>query len=324
MKTLLRKNWFVLCLLAVALLTTADHGGLLVAPGLWLAAHRGPDAVIVVIFFFSGIALNTRQIRSGFTDYQGTLLTLSLIFVIAPLIGMAFSRMPLPTGIILGLYLVAVMPSTLSSGVVMTGGAGGNMAHALLITIVANALAVITIPLTLGLLLGAAGNVSASTFDQTAIMVKIASLVLLPLIGGMVLRNRLGKQLRPILHITSIGSQIAILLIVWMALCSGRSAILAELSTLPAVLAVVFSFHLVLLLAAFAATKVFRFGKGRRESIIFMGGQKTLPLSVILQVTLFPEYGIALVVCVVHHIVHLIMDAFLIVYLLEKKDEHPC
>ena len=53
-------------------------------------------------------------------------------------------------------------------------------------------------------------------------------------------------------------------------------------------------------------------GPGRRESVIFMGGQKTLPLSVILQVTLFPTFGLALVVCVLHHIIHLIMDAYLV------------
>ncbi len=320
MNTLLRRNWFMLALTAVALLTITDGSGLLVAPGLWLGAHRGPDAVIVVIFFFSGIALNTRQIRAGVTDYPGALLALTLIFVIAPFIAMAFSQLPLATGIVIGLYLVAVMPSTLSSGVVMTGSAGGNMAHALLITIIANALAVVTIPVTLDLLLGASENGRVIIFDQVAIMIKITSLVLLPLLGGIVLRNHLGKRLRPILHSTAIGNQLAILLIVWMALCGGRTAIITELNTLPAVLAAVFSFHLALLLAALGMTRFFGFGKGRRESIIFMGGQKTLPLSVILQVSLFPEYGIALVVCVVHHIVHLVMDAFLIAYLLEKKD----
>jgi hypothetical protein len=43
-----------------------------------------------------------------------------------------------------------------------------------------------------------------------------------------------------------------------------------------------------------------------------MDGQKTLPLSVILQVSLFPQYGLALVVCVVHHFVHLLMDGYLV------------
>jgi sodium/bile acid cotransporter 7 len=70
-----------------------------------------------------------------------------------------------------------------------------------------------------------------------------------------------------------------------------------------------------LLLFSFLFTKIFNIKKGQRESVIFMGGQKTLPLSVILQVTLFPQYGMALVVCVVHHIMHLIMDGYLVVKL---------
>jgi sodium/bile acid cotransporter 7 len=59
-------------------------------------------------------------------------------------------------------------------------------------------------------------------------------------------------------------------------------------------------------------TVLLKLGKGRRESVIFMGGQKTLPLSVILQMSLFPQYGIALVVCVMHHMVHLLMDGYLV------------
>ena len=63
---------------------------------------------------------------------------------------------------------------------------------------------------------------------------------------------------------------------------------------------------------AFWLSRILAIGPGRRESVIFMGSQKTLPLSVILQVTLFPDYGLALVVCVVHHVLHLIMDAYLV------------
>ncbi len=194
------------------------------------------------------------------------------------------------------------------------------MAHALLITIIANTLAAITIPVTLGFLLGATAGDRAITFDQLSIMIKIATLVLLPLLAGIFLRNRMDAQLRPLLPYTTTANQLAILVIVWIALCTGRAAILAEINTLPAVMTAVFCFHLALVLTGLGATKFAGIPKGRRESIIFMGGQKTLPLAVILQVSLFPEYGIALVVCVVHHIVHLIMDAFLIGYLREKQE----
>ncbi len=314
------KYWFLLGLAGVALLTVTDSSGLSVAPGIWLGAHKGADATIVLIFFLSGIALDAGQVRKGITDYPGTILALVLIFGIAPVLAMAFALLPLATGIVLGLYLVAVMPSTLSSGVVMTGAAGGNMAHALLITIIANALAVVTIPVSLDLLAGARDDIRVVAFDQLAVMLKIAGFVLLPLLCGIALRNRFNWLCRFLLPYTGTINQIAILIVVWMAMCSGRAVIIAESDTLGTVIVTVFFFHLVLVGTALLATRMAGMNKGRRESVIFMGGQKTLALSVVLQLSLFPEYAIALVVCVIHHIVHLIMDAFLVGYLREKKE----
>lgn len=309
----------MLGLIGITLLTVADSTGLTITPGLWLKTHKGPDFVIVLIFLLSGLALNTSQIRSGIADIRGTALALLLIFLIAPLVATLFTFLPLETGIILGLFLVAAMPTTLSSGVVMTGAAGGNMAHSLVITIIANSLAVITIPIALGLLLNFVGDSRIIEIDQLPIMIKIGTLVLLPLISGILLRNFFGGLLRPVLPYTAICNQLGILMIVWMALCAGREAIVAGLESIVIVVLIVFAFHLILVLIGLTLTRFAQIPKSHRESIIFMGGQKTLPLSVILQVSLFSEFGIALVVCVIHHIVHLIMDAYLIQYLKEKE-----
>jgi hypothetical protein len=105
---------------------------------------------------------------------------LASIFIFAPMVAWVFRWLPLDHQIITGLFLVAVMPSTLSSGVVMTGGAGGNAAHALLVTIIANALAVFTIPVVLSLLLATTGDNRLVVIDKAAIMIKIALLVLVP------------------------------------------------------------------------------------------------------------------------------------------------
>lgn len=306
-------------LVITALLVVLDSTGFLVTPGLWLKNHRGPDAVIVFIFFLSGLALDIRQVREGVADVRGTLLALFLIFLAAPTIGYFFSLLPLETGLLVGVLLVASMPTTLSSGVVMTGSSGGNMAHSLFITIIANSLAVITIPLTLSILLGGDDS-RAIELDQLPIMIKIATLVLTPLAIGIITRRLFAKQLQPVLPYTSTCNQLGILTMVWMALCGSRNAIVDGLGSIIVVIIVVFCFHLLLVLVALYLTRVLKIVKGKRESVILMGGQKTLPLSVILQVSLFPELGIALVVCVVHHIVHLIMDAYLTGYLKGKKE----
>lgn len=308
---LVKRNWFMLGLLTVATITIADGTGVIAAPGLWLRAHHGPDFTIVLIFFLSGVGLDIYHVRTGVADYKGTLLALILIFIAAPLVAVLFSLLPLRIGIIIGMMLVAVMPTTLSSGVVMTGVAGGNMAHALLITIIANSLAVFSIPVALDALLGLSGVSRTIVIERLPIMIKIATLVLLPLVAGLLTRPRIGKRFKAFLPYTGLGNQVIILVVVWMAVCQGRNTILDGLDAIVPVVGVVSAFHLALLLSGFIATQAAGIGPGRRESVIFMGGQKTLPLSVILQVSLFPEYGLALVVCVLHHIVHLIMDAFL-------------
>jgi len=319
MVELLRKNWFMLGLIVIALVTLSDTQGTLTGWGLWLKTHHGPDFVIVLIFFLSGLALDTSRIRAGVSDHKGTMAALLLIFIIAPLLALPFTFLQLDTGVLLGLFLVAVMPTTLSSGVVMTGAAGGNMAHALLITIIANSLAVVTIPLSLGFLLSLMGDSRTIEIEQIPIMIKMATLVLLPLIAGSTLRNLDAAPIRPLLPYIGICNQISVLTMVWIALCSGREVIAANIDVVLPVIGMIFSFHLALILAGMIMTHYGAIGKGRREGVILMGGQKTLPLSVILQVSLFPEYGVALVICVLHQIIHLIMDAFLAQYLKGKK-----
>jgi sodium/bile acid cotransporter 7 len=97
-----------------------------------------------------------------------------------------------------------------------------------------------------------------------------------------------------------------------MGVCQSRAALIGGGRAVLPIAAAAFGFHFILVVVALLTAKLAGIGPGRRESVVFMGGQKTLPLSVILQVTLFPAYGLALVVCVLHHIIHLIMDAYLV------------
>jgi sodium/bile acid cotransporter 7 len=309
---LIKKYWFLAGLLLVFTVTVADTTETVSGVGRWLKTHQGPDAVIVLIFFFSGLMLNAWQIKSGLNDIKGILVALTIIFLVAPFWAALFGMVPLDPGIKIGLFLVAVMPTTLSSGVVMTGASGGNMANALAITILANGLSVFTIPIALSLLLDLLGGSTVVSIDKQAIMIKLGFLVLLPLGLGLIIKfyarsfiDRFASRLQTV-------NQLLVLLIVWMAMSQARDAIISSGEVVGIVFVLVFSFHGGLLAVAGLLVVFFRMDSGRRESVIFMGCQKTLPLSVILQVSLFPQYGVALVVCVVHHMVHLLMDGYLV------------
>lgn len=308
----LKKHWFIAGLLLVVTLTVADGTEVLSGAGKWLKMHNGPDAVIVLIFFSTGLILDTGRIKAGLGDFEGIAVALAVIFLFAPLCAAVFGILTLDKGIKIGFFLVAVMPTTLSSGVVMTGASGGNMAHALVITLAANALAVFTIPVSLSLLLSLVGGSAVVSIDKAAIMLKLALLVLLPLACGLALKHRHPSRAEPLAKKLQIINQSLVLVIVWMAVSQAKNAILADGETLAMIAALVFVFHGALLAVSGILTRAFNIGIGRRESVIFMGGQKTLPLSVILQVSLFPQFGLALVVCVLHHMLHLIMDGYLV------------
>ncbi|CAN2042309.1 solute carrier family 10 (sodium/bile acid cotransporter), member 7 [Candidatus Magnetomoraceae bacterium gMMP-15] len=308
---ILKKHWFLIGLTLVTIIILVDYTNITAKMGCWAKAHHGADIVIFFIFLFSGLMLETSQIKEGLTDIQGTVIALFIIFIIAPLTGWLFAAAPLPVGIKIGIFLVAVVPTTLSSGVVMTGSAGGNIAHALLITILANCFAVITVPITLSMLMNTGGD--AIIIDKGRMMFKIGFLVFLPLFSGLILR----VQARPLLNWLpfklSIVNQCLIWILVWMALSGSKETIVSSslIQILYVIVFVVF-YHAVLLLAAGLAVILFKIPAGRRESVIFMGGQKTLTLAILLQVTLFSQYGLALAVCVIHHFVHLMIDGYLI------------
>lgn len=309
---LIRKYWFISALFAVCIATLADSAGILAASGSWLKHHRGPDLIIVFIFLFSGFALSPEQLKDGLMDVSGILLAFAIIFVVAPLTAAVFSLAPLDTGIVIGLFLVAVMPSTLSSGVVMTAAAGGNAGHALVTTICANSLSVFTIPYVLSLLLTAVGESKAVAIDKTAIMLKIGALVVLPLAAGMLSKHYLSSLYRRWGAKMNLINQCLIIFIVWIAMSQTRAMLVSSGFTVGLIVSTVFFYHGFLLICGGLLIRLSGRGQGQRESILFMGCQKTLPLSVILQLSLFPEYGIALLVCVLHHIVHLVMDGYLV------------
>jgi sodium/bile acid cotransporter 7 len=308
----IRRYWFLAALLAVFLVTLADRSGIQASLGQWIKNHHGPDLVVVTIFLLSGFALSLDQLKDGLMDVKGVLLSFAVIFIAAPLAAMAFTLVPMDTGVVVGLFLVSAMPSTLSSGVVMTAAAGGSAAHALVTTIAANTLAVFTIPYTLSLLLGSIDLSAPVTIDKTAIMLKIALLVLLPLVVGMLARHFLSGFYRRFQRWITIVSQCMILLIVWIAMSQTRDLLVRSGLTAAWIGGMVFAYHALLLASAWGVIRLAGRRRGERESILFMGGQKTLPLSVILQMSLFPNYGIALLVCVAHHIVHLMMDGYLV------------
>jgi sodium/bile acid cotransporter 7 len=306
----IKEQWFLISLATAFFAVCLEPTDTLASLGIFLKTKNAQDVMIVVIFVISGLLIENKQVKAGLKDVKATALALSVIFIVAPATALLIGFIPMDTGIIVGLFIVAVMPSTLSSGVVMTGRAGGNMAHALFVTILSNFISIVSIPLILGLLLKFLDQQKELAIDQVSIMIRLAFLVVLPLAFGMLLKSRVFSRSQLKKYKLEVVNQWMIVGIVFISLGSAKQVLMGKGIDLLCILILSILFHLILLGAAFLLVRCFNIEKGRYESVVFMGAQKTLALALVLQVTYFPEFGMALLVCVVHHIIHLMIDGY--------------
>jgi sodium/bile acid cotransporter 7 len=270
---LIKQNWFLIALVGICILTLIDVTDTLAGMGKWFKSHGGADAVICTIFFCSGLILKREEIRAGLRDIRGAVIALVVIFIVAPLAAFIIGLLPLDPAVKIGLFLVSVMPTTM----------------ALLLQ-----------------------TVESVPIDKVRMMIQMALLVLLPLLLGLFLRPKKGAFLTSLQKGIPVLNQCLILSIVWMGLSDAKDTVLSDGAQVFIILVLAFFFHAILLAVGFLSICLFHIPRGRLESILFMGGQKTLPLSVLLQVKLFPQYGLALAFCVFHHFIHLIMDGYLV------------
>jgi len=306
-----KKQWFLLSLVFVFAAVIFDSSNILVKIGFFLKGNHGPEVLIFIIFIISGLLIESDQIKAGIQDIKSTVLALAVIIIIAPIAAGLICLLPLETGVAIGLFIVAVMPTTLSSGIVMTGTAGGNMAHALLITILSNFIGIFSIPVILSILLSSLDQQKELMIDRGAIFFKLTILVLFPLIIGIMSKAVVFKTGQLGQFKLQVVNQWMIIGVVFIALSGVKQVILGSGLSFFYILVLVSGFHLMLLGSCFLLVIFFGVEKGRYESIFFMGSQKTLALSAMIQVTYFSEFGTALLVCVLHHIVHLMMDGYL-------------
>lgn len=307
----IKKQWFLLSLVLVFVAVIFDQSNSLVKIGILLKDNHSPEGMIFLIFIISGLLIESDQIKAGIKDIKSTVLALTVIIVVAPMAAGVLCIFPIETGVAIGLFIVAVMPTTLSSGIVMTGAAGGNMAHALFVTILSNFIGIFSIPVILSILLSFLHQEKELVIDQGAIITKLILLVLFPLMIGIVARAKVFNEEKLGKFKLQIINQWMIIGIVFISLAGAKQVLLGKGTAFFYILVMVSVFHLMLLGVSFLLVKIFKVTKGRCESVIFMGSQKTLALSVMIQVTYFNEFGIALLVCVSHHIIHLMMDGYL-------------
>lgn len=217
MKGFLSKHWFLLTLPAVVGLAWLwPEAGM---KGGWLRTEVTTKIGVMVIFFLQGLALPFGELRAGMMNLRLHGLVQGFTFVGFPLLGLALGWMVGgwgPEDLGLGFLFLCVLPSTISSSVVLTTMAKGNTSGAICNAVLSNVLGVFITPLWAAWLVRTGGG----SLELGPVVVEIVGLLLLPLVLGQVARLKAGAWAAGRKKVMGNAGSGIILFVVFAAFCN--------------------------------------------------------------------------------------------------------
>lgn len=301
--SLLRRTWLAFAVAGAVLLGLAFP-----QVGLALPRYHIIDIGVVIVMFLGGLKLGKEAFGRALSRLPLILASLLAVFGLAPFVSLGLGNLfgLISTEDRLALLLCSAQASTLATAIVLTEVAGGDVALAMVITVVNNTASVLLTPLLFRWLGGADVAV-----DHWSMSVELLLKIICPVMAAQVARiwladlaKRHGKKI-------SIVSQLIILTYVFAGVAAGQQRIAAHPQSLVAVLGLVAGMHLVLLLSNAIVARLLSRRTEERVAFTLCSSQKTLPAAMLLWKGHFPGLPLGPIVAVAYHMLQLVVDSLL-------------
>ncbi|HUJ44851.1 MAG TPA: bile acid:sodium symporter family protein [Opitutaceae bacterium] len=314
--TWLRRNWFLVGLVAAVglawLFPTAGAKGGFLHPEITIRVG------VALIFFSQGLTLALDALRHGALHWRLHVLVQGWNFGLFPLVGLLLDRVAggiLPPDLRTGFLFLCVLPTTISTAIVFTAVAGGNVAGAIFNATLSNLLGIVVTPLWTGWLMRAGGQ----ALPLGPVILEIVLLLLVPLAAGQALRPWLRRWVDPRkAQLTGVNSAI-VLLIVYAAFAHSVGARVWERSGLHSVLVAAAGVALLFAFVMGAVRLTIR-AAGLRgadtSAALFCSSQKTLAAGVPMAQLIFgahPGLGLILLPVMLYHPLQLLVHGMIAV-----------
>lgn len=249
---------------------------------------------IAFILFLQGLSLAYENVRKGFNNWRLHLVIQTFTFVVFPIVGLLFNLLtPFiwpgePPAIRDGFLYLCVLPSTISTSVVLTAVARGNTVGALFNAALSNILGVMLTPVLVSILLKSTGRQA----DFGPLLLQIMMLTLLPFSIGMIARNFVKEWIDARKKWVGRISSSIILFIVYTAFCD---SIVEKIWDQYGLILTAQTFGLVMVLFITISLMVYSvcclMGLNREDWIAayFCSVKKTLAMGVPLAILIFGE-----------------------------------
>jgi sodium/bile acid cotransporter 7 len=232
-----------------------------------------------LIFFLQGIALPTSELTSGYSPKRLHAFVLSWNYIIFPIVvGLLLLPLSLvlPNELRLGFWLLAILPTTVSSAVVFSTVSNGNTSNAIFSTVFSNLLSVLLVPAVAVAYLSVESGVSLSL---SPLFTKLFLLIIAPLILGQLLRKWLPKTSALLANRTKgFGNWIIVFIVHCAFAQSVSSGFLIQLGLFSIFKVISITILILLFVSQFVwwSSNLFNLSKDQRISAFFCSSQKSL------------------------------------------------
>jgi sodium/bile acid cotransporter 7 len=308
---LLPDNFTLMLIGTVILASLLPVHGAAATPFDWLT-----NFAVGLLFFLHGAKLSREAVIAGATHWRLHLLVLLSTFVMFPLLGLALKPLfaPIVTpALYAGVLFLCTLPSTVQSSIAFTSIARGNVPAAVCSASASSLLGIFITPALVSLIVTshAAGGTSAWHTIWNIVLQ-----LLVPFVGGQLLRPLVGRWIERHRPLTKFVDQGSILLVVYGAFSDAMNEGLWHHVPLEALGALVVV-NGVLLAIALAITifvsKRLGFSRADQITIIFCGSKKSLASGVPMAKVIFASsaVGAAVLPLMLFHQIQLMVCAAL-------------
>ena len=267
---------------------------------------------VILVFVISGWQMRSSSFE-GFGPYARAIITAVIgNLILAPLLVLALGTLGMiPAALIVGASVMACMPTTLSSGIVISTQAGGDEGLSLLLTVLLSLLGVLILPFSISLVLDIGAKIEIPVWP---LIQKLLIIVLIPFGVGSLIRLKWGRPKWPfVAYIPLTG----IVVVVWSVASSKQSSFAnAGFDLIGMALLIGFTMHMLLLGLVYAAARIQRISPGYKRSVVIIASQKTLPIAVAVLAIIESkvtanQLGLGMMVCVIWHFTQTIIDSLI-------------
>jgi predicted Na+-dependent transporter len=277
-------------------------------PGLALERLHVLPVVIFCIFVCSGLSLDTGEFLRAIRGLKVPLYSVVVVSGLFPAVAFVMGRLfGLAPGDLVGLMIIASAPTTLGSGIILSGLAGGSLPVAILITMVSCISGVFLMPTVLQVTLGLTMRIG---LPVGRMMAELGYLIILPTVIGQLLRRPLADPIRRWWGLIRFLPNLLVVVMIFIAISKGSAGLRGQsLSLIAHTTVVAVGLHVVMLGFNYAAGRGMRLPLPALKSLTIVCSQKTLPLSAFVALRYFAGYPTAVVPCLLFYISQILLDS---------------